>query len=158
MSVVEEIAIGALITGPSAWRPGTNELAYSVSNGTPTIQAIEALPIYPTADAGPDQTITNSDNSGSENVTLDGSASTDSDGTITNYSWSEGGVEIVTGATPSVPLLVGTHTITLTVTDDDGLTDTDDVVITVSPASAASVQSNGNLRRCLCTLWWTCIL
>ena len=140
-SVVEEIAIGALITGPPVWRPGTNELTYSISNGTPTIQTVEALPIYPTADAGPDQTVTDADNNGSESVTLDGSASSDSDGTITSYVWTENSTQIATGATPTVDLAVGTHTITLTVTDDDGLTATDEVVITVNAPTSGRWQS-----------------
>ena len=93
---------------------------------------------FPTANAGPDQTVTDTDNSGTESVILDGSASTDSDGTITSYTWSEGGVEIATGATPTVDLAVGTHVITLTVTDNDGLTATDDVTITVQPGSGTS--------------------
>ena len=85
----------------------------------------------PVADAGPDQTVTDADNGGDEDVTLDGSASTD-DGTIASYSWSENSVEIATGMMPTVTLAVGAHTITLTVTDDEGATGTDDVVITVN--------------------------
>jgi WD40 repeat protein len=97
---------------------------------------------FPTATAGPDQTITDTDNSGSESVTLDGSASTDSDGTITSYVWTDsGGTEIATGATPTVDLAVGTHTITLTVTDDDDATATDDVVITVEAGDFAPTPS-----------------
>jgi hypothetical protein len=72
------------------------------------------------------------DTNGSESVGLDGSASTDPDGTISSYSWSEGGNEIATGRTPTVTLSTGTHTITLTVTDNDGETDTDTVNVTVS--------------------------
>jgi hypothetical protein len=92
----------------------------------------------PTAHAGPDQALTDSDNSGSESVTLDGSASSDSDGSIISYVWTEDGVEIATGATPTVALAVGVHTITLTVTDDDGATGSDEVVITVSPPAASA--------------------
>ena len=73
----------------------------------------------PVADAGSNQTVTDSDNNGSESVTLDGSGSSDSDGTITSYVWSEGGSQIATGQTPTVSLAVGTHNITLTVTDND---------------------------------------
>jgi hypothetical protein len=81
----------------------------------------------PSADAGADQTITVG-----ENVTLDGSGSTDSDGNIVSYEWSTGD----TGVNPVISgLAEGTHTITLTVTDDDGATDTDTVVITVEPVA-----------------------
>jgi len=86
----------------------------------------------PVADAGPDQTVTDADGSGDEDVTLDGTASADPDGTIASYSWAEGGTEIATGATPTVTFAVGAHTVTLTVTDDEGATDTDDVIITVN--------------------------
>ena len=86
----------------------------------------------PTADAGPDQTVTDADSSGDEDVTLDGSASADADGTIASYSWTENAVEIATGATPTVNFAVGAHTVTLTVTDDEGATGTDDVIITVN--------------------------
>jgi len=89
----------------------------------------------PAADAGPDQTVTDTDNSGAEMVTLDGSGSSDPDGTIVSYEWSDGGTPLPggTGPTPTVNLAVGTHTITLTVTDDNGATDSDDVIITVDP-------------------------
>ncbi|MFW6154549.1 MAG: right-handed parallel beta-helix repeat-containing protein, partial [Planctomycetota bacterium] len=41
----------------------------------------------PVADAGDDQTVTDSDENGSEDVTLDGSGSYDPDGTIDSYVW-----------------------------------------------------------------------
>jgi mono/diheme cytochrome c family protein len=91
----------------------------------------------PTANAGDDQTVTDTDDGGDEDVTLDGSASTDDDGTIISWSWSEGGSEIATGEMPTVAFAVGIHEVTLTVTDDDGATDTDNVVITVDPAPPA---------------------
>jgi len=88
----------------------------------------------PTADAGPNQSVSDSDDSGDESVTLDGSGSSDSDGTIESYVWKENGAQIATGSGPSVTLTVGVHTIELTVTDDDGATDTDTAVITVTAA------------------------
>jgi hypothetical protein len=105
----------------------------------------------PTANAGPDQTVLDSDNSGSQAVTLDGSGSTDSDGTISSYSWAEGSTAIATGQKPSVNLSVGQHTIVLTVTDNGGLTSQDTVVITVTspatdvvPPTVLSVNCVGN--------------
>ncbi|MET0067421.1 MAG: autotransporter domain-containing protein [Candidatus Thiodiazotropha sp.] len=85
----------------------------------------------PTADAGADQTLLDSDADGSASVTLDGSASTDSDGSLVSYQWYEGGVEIATGATATVVLGIGVHTLTLRVTDDAGLTQDDQVIVTI---------------------------
>ena len=64
------------------------------------------------------ETVTDGDENGSESVTLDGSGSSDPDGSISSYVWTENGNQIATGATPTVTLDVGTHTITLEVTDD----------------------------------------
>lgn len=88
----------------------------------------------PIADASTDQTVTDIDDDGSEQVTLDGSGSSDSDGTLISWVWTDDlGDTIPDGETTTATLSVGTHTITLTVTDDDGLTNTDTVTITVEP-------------------------
>jgi len=88
-------------------------------------------PQPPVGNAGADQTVVDSDGNGSEEVTLDGSGSFDPDGTIVSFIWSEDGLEIATGIKPTVTLSTGTHLITLTVTDNGGLTDTDTVTIKV---------------------------
>ena len=85
----------------------------------------------PNADAGPDQTVTDSDGNGTQAATLNGASSSDSDGAITSYVWKEGATQIATGVSPSVAFSVGVHTVTLTVTDNDLATDIDTVVITV---------------------------
>jgi hypothetical protein len=73
-------------------------------------------------------------------ATLDGSASTDADGTITNYAWSRvSGPLTISLTSPSAVtttvtgLLPGTYVFRLTVTDDDGATATDDVTLVVNP-------------------------
>jgi hypothetical protein len=93
----------------------------------------------PNANAGPDQTVTDSNGNGSESVTLNGSGSSDPDGSITSYVWTEGGNQIATGATPAVTFSVGVHNVTLTVTDNNGAQDTDNVTITVNAGSSGSV-------------------
>jgi PKD repeat protein len=85
----------------------------------------------PVADAGPNQSVRDANDSGSEAVTLDGSGSADLDGTIASWSWSVDGAEIGTGETLTTDFNVGTHDVTLTVTDDESATGTDDVRITV---------------------------
>ena len=75
----------------------------------------------PIANAGLDQTVTDSDDNGNETVTLNGSESTD-DGTIVSYGWRKDGVLIAFGenSTVDVDFVVGNHTVELTVTDGNG--------------------------------------
>lgn len=89
----------------------------------------------PTADAGPDFAVTDSDGSGDEVVILDGSGSYDPDGTIVLYRWTRGATQLASGPSPtsSVTLAVGVHTIQLMVTDNGNATATDTVVVTVHP-------------------------
>ncbi|MBI1920600.1 MAG: metallophosphoesterase [Geobacter sp.] len=96
----------------------------------------------PVANAGPDQSVTDTDGNGSQSVTLNGSASSDPDGTISSYVWKEGATQIATGATPAVTLAVGTHTITLTVTDNAGATATDTMVATVNAAGGSTTVTS----------------
>ena len=88
----------------------------------------------PLADAGADQTLIDSDGDGQEIVQLDGSGSTDPDGDPLSYEWREGGAVIASGATPAVPLAVGQHDITLSVSDGEAPQSSDAVRITVDPA------------------------
>jgi len=87
--------------------------------------------LLPVADAGTAQTVYDSaDDDGFADVTLDGSASSDSNGSISSYAWTWSGGS-AGGASPTVSLPVGVNTITLTVTDNQGGTDTDTVEVTV---------------------------
>lgn len=85
----------------------------------------------PVADAGPDQTVIDSDGDSAEDVTLNGSGSSDTDGTIVLYEWFEGSSSIATAMSPILNLAVGMHTLTLVVTDNDEGTASDDVSIIV---------------------------
>ena len=108
---------------------------------TPDTPAQGAL----TASAGDDRTVADVDGDGTASVTLDGSGSSP-DGEIAGYRWTEGGVEIAEDAAPSVELSVGTHTITLTVTDDAGRTDADDVLITVTASGPPMADAGPDMR------------
>lgn len=83
----------------------------------------------PIADAGADKTTVVS-SSCQASVMLDGTRSSDADGDSLTFSWT-GAFGRVTGATPTVTLPKGVHTITLTVDDGKGGTATDSVVVTV---------------------------
>jgi hypothetical protein len=114
-----------------AWNFNWFELAAGSGGGTPTNQ-------LPTVNAGVDQAITLPASS----VQLGGSA-TDPDGTIATYAWSkvsgpaQGSFNSTTGTNPTFSGLVqGTYTLRLTVTDNSGATASDDVVITVNPATS----------------------
>jgi len=81
----------------------------------------------PVAIAGDDVTVYE----GSE-VTLSALASYDPDGTIVSYQWiDENGVTISNSPILRYSFPVGTHVITLKVTDNDGLSSTDTVKVTV---------------------------
>ena len=94
----------------------------------------------PTAEAGVDQSVVQGDT-----VQLDGSASTDN-GTIVQYAWQQtAGSSVVSfntsAASPTftAPNVAGneSYTFQLTVTDNDGLTDSDTVTITIRDQASA---------------------
>ncbi len=76
------------------------------------------------------------------NRSLSGAGSTDSDGTIVNYTWNftDAGAQILYGINPTYDFQnIGVLIITLNVTDDDGLTDEDTVSVTIVLATPVSV-------------------
>lgn len=103
---------------------------------------VNAAPVnvVPTANAGPDKSITLPVNS----ATFNGSG-TDSDGTIASYSWTKqsGPTASLTGASTATlqanSLVEGTYVFRLTVTDNQGATAFDDVTIVVQPAAVNQI-------------------
>jgi PKD repeat protein len=65
-------------------------------------------------------------------VIFDASGSTDSDGTVDSYAWDFGDGATGSGATINHTYSAGTYTATLTVTDNDGATDTSTRLIQVT--------------------------
>jgi PKD repeat protein len=74
--------------------------------------------------------------------------STDPDGTIAGYEWDFGdGSPVAAGPSPSHTFsTAGEYTVTLTVTDDRGATDTDTVVITVVANQAPTAVANADVQ------------
>jgi len=110
--------------------PEVTEVPELPTQPEPETIPVEPLPIItpvnepPVADAGVEQTLADTDGLDTEMVTLDGSLSSDADGQIVLYTWSENGIVIASGSTPTLPVTLssGTHILTLVVTDDDGAT------------------------------------
>jgi ELWxxDGT repeat protein len=86
----------------------------------------------PVAEAGGNISVIDNDGGG-ESVTLNGTQSSDPDGSIVKYEWFEGTITIASGANPTVLFAQGLHTVTLRVTDNGGLTATDQVSVIVTP-------------------------
>lgn len=82
--------------------------------------------IKPIAKAGEDVTVMEG-----EVVTLSAEGSSDPDGEIASYEWSEEGRVFSLDKTVEWEFPVGIHRITLTVTDDKGGSSTDEIVVTV---------------------------
>ncbi|TSC71465.1 MAG: serine protease [Parcubacteria group bacterium Gr01-1014_70] len=113
-----------LVNAPAA-------LAYTSggSGGDPTPNVNDP----PVANAGPDVSVTDTDGNGLETVTLDGSASYDSDGSIVSYEWrTVSGTLLGTEALLTQSFSLGSSTITLTVTDNEGLSSSDSTDVMVS--------------------------
>ncbi|MCP4696401.1 MAG: DUF1566 domain-containing protein [Gammaproteobacteria bacterium] len=73
-------------------------------------------------------------------VTLDASASADADGTITDYAWNSSDGQTASGLSSASLTFnaAGTYTITLTVTDNDGITDSIQQNVTVNALPIAA--------------------
>jgi PKD repeat protein len=109
------------------WGTYTARLTVTDSFGlTATDTASVRVRAYPIANAGPDQFMLVG-----ETVSFNGGASTDPDGTIVAYDWNFGdGSAHGTGVTTThLYAAAGTYNVVLTVTDNDGLTDTDTAVV-----------------------------
>ena len=121
------------------------------ATGTDTMQVtVNALPNQPpAANAGLDQTITMPTNS----VTLSGSGS-DPDGTISSYKWTEISgpssytiVNANSAGTSVTSLVQGVYQFQLTVTDNNGATGTDVILITVNAAANIAPIANAGLDQ-----------
>lgn len=107
----------------SAWTTGPN---FKIGNCSPNVG--------PIANAGTDQAIQLPTNT----VTLNGSGSSDPDGTIVSFAWTVTGGTLnnssISNPTWSLPNTAGSYTATLTVTDNDNASASDSMVTTIQSA------------------------
>ena len=155
--------IGSEETLNTTFNVGAHEVVLTVEDNFGST-ATDSLTVFvvrldntaPIADAGED--IESYANEGLDRLTvqLDGSASSDSDGSIYSYRWLKDNEEIATGSTPTVTFSVGVHELQLEVTDNEGAKASDTVVITAlekiniafqKPVTVSSVEDayTGNL-------------
>jgi hypothetical protein len=116
-------------------------VAGTLGRGAWTLSAIATLNTPPIANAGPDQMVECTSASGTS-VTLDGSASFDPDGDALTFTWTDALNNVIaTGPTPTINLPLGTHTITLTVDDGRGGTDSDTVMVIVQDTMPPEINN-----------------
>ena len=148
-TVTLDSAAPAMPTFTSPDTPAGEDLTFSLvvtdndgaASAADTVVVTVSANSIPSADAGPDQTVSSFDA-----VTLDGSASTDSDGTIAGYAWTQttGGDVVLDETVPAMPTFsapnVGADeilTFELVVTDNDGAASlADSVIISINPTLA----------------------
>jgi hypothetical protein len=112
--------------------------------GPLTIDMVNAF-CYPFANAGLDQTVSADDNC-MASVTLSGSGSTDCDSSlgtnddIVSFEWYEEEASLGSGETLVAGFPLGTHTVTLEVTDSQGNTNSDEVIITVEDTTPPEIS------------------
>jgi len=107
-----------------------------------TTATITPAPIPPSANAGgPYSGVVGSV------ISFDGTASSDADGTIVSYTWDFGDGGVASGLSPTHSYSVdGNFTVTLTATDNDGLTGIDATTAAINPAGGNTppvAQANG---------------
>ena len=129
-----------IIDRPATWANQDDYRLFELDTGkklvcNPTGKGTGGCGCPPIADAGADITV----NVG-QSFQLDASNSSDPNGSIVSFHWSND----MSGATPSLSFSsTQTVTLTLTVTDNDGLTSTDEVTITVRAVEIPDVEING---------------
>ncbi len=134
---------GNSATGSTASHTYANDGSYTVtltvSDGTDTGSDSQTVTVSgSTANEAPTASFTSSCTD--LGCSFDGSASSDSDGSIVSYDWDFGDGNTGTGSTASHSYAAGgTYTVTLTVTDDAGATDTASQSVTVEEPSAGGI-------------------
>ncbi|MBS1611158.1 MAG: hypothetical protein JSS70_20880, partial [Bacteroidetes bacterium] len=139
-----------LVQGTYVFKLTVTDNSSATGSGSVVITVNGAPNQAPAANAGSNQTITLPTNS----VTLDGSGSTDADGSIVSYAWSkvsgpsQGSISIASAATATATNLVqGTYIFKLTITDNGNATGSDSVIITVNAAANQLPVANAGANQ-----------
>jgi hypothetical protein len=137
------VNLGGLVAGTYSYQLTVTDNNGASSSGQVKVIVAAGPNIPPIANAGTNQSITAPANS----VTLNGSASSDPDGTIVSYNWvtvSGPGSITISNSNTSTPTVVGLqpggYVFELTVTDNKGATAKDQVDVTVLPQSLSPNQ------------------
>ncbi|MBL7699549.1 MAG: T9SS type A sorting domain-containing protein [Chitinophagaceae bacterium] len=137
-------AVNGMVAGTYVFKLKVTDNRGGSAEDQVTIVVNAAPNVAPVAKAGSDITITLPTNT----VTLNGSTSTDSDGSITNYLWSKvsgpaATIANASGSSTAINNLVeGTYVFRLKVTDNKGASSEDDVRVTVNPKPNEAPNAN----------------
>ncbi|HVE85611.1 MAG TPA: immunoglobulin-like domain-containing protein [Myxococcales bacterium] len=124
--------------GKTTGEPHTFIFAFAGVGGTPPVNA------PPVAEAGPDVTLACLPPGASAAVNLDGTASHDPEGAPLTFSWTLGSAVLSTAPAPTVSLPVGTHTISLVVSDGTSSSEPDSLTATlIADTAPPSIALNG---------------
>ena len=145
-SLVSTLKVGVYVFGLKVI-DSNNDSSLATVTITVNPQNLPPLP-----NTGPDQTIT----APVSTVSVDGSLSTDPDGTIASFNWSQvSGPSICTITNPNIAktsisgLVAGIYVFKLTVTDNLGLSASAQITVNVNVATAILPTPNGTLETIL---------
>ena len=133
---IEERITGSIADARGPKLNGGKVVSYDYRSGNADVYLYDLNPnASPIAEIAPVGTITLG-----QAASFDGSASSDSDGTIASYNWGFGDGSSGEGETVSHTYAVaGTYIVTLTVTDDDSATATDTVSVLINTLPIAAI-------------------
>ena len=149
-TTASSITVSGLVAGTYQYRLTVTDNGGATNSATVTITVNAPTNQAPTARAGSNQTITLP----TASANLSGTASTDPDGTITGWAWTQvSGPNTATWSANNTStctvsgLVVGTYTFRLTVTDNGGITGTTTVTVTVNAAANVAPVANAGSNQ-----------
>jgi poly(3-hydroxybutyrate) depolymerase len=147
------LSASGLVQGSYVFRLTVRDNHGATTSDDVQVTVLQGSNNAPVADAGDDRIV----NLPSNSVTITGTGS-DTDGTISSYSWTKisGGAATLAGnTTPTLTasgLVAGTYVFRVAVTDNAGATDTDDVTVTVNNPPAVSAGADFSITLPLNTV------